>query len=264
MSLEQESCPDEYIAFAHRLADMAGDILRDCVQQQVSVELKPDGTPVTAADRTVESALRSAIEARLPAHGIIGEEFPATRADAEWLWIIDPLDGTKEFIQGLPLWGTLIALAHHGRLLLGLAGQPLTRDRWIGVSGDGTRCNGQQVQVRRCARLENAVVSVMGYDSFCAAHHDRLSRIRDQAGSVVIADSFQVFGLLANGRVDLIVSNGFALHDFAALDVIVREAGGMVTDWNGKPLTLASGPSIIAAGDPALAEEVMPWLRGAS
>jgi histidinol-phosphatase len=255
-------CPDEYTAFAHRLADLAGEILRDAMHREVRVALRPDGTPVTEADRMVESALRRAIETTFPHHGIIGEEFPATSADAEWVWIIDRLDGTKEFIQGLPLFGTLIALAHRGQLLLELAEQPLRRDRWIGVSGHGTRFIGLLVMVRSCARLEDAVVSVMGYDSFCAAHHERLSRIRDTAASVVIADSFYVFGLLANGRVDLIVSNGFALHDFAALDVIVREAGGVVTDWNGEPLTLASGPSIIAAGDPALAWKILPQLRG--
>lgn len=258
------TCPVELVNFAHRLADIAADILRDSVKQELVVETKADGSPVTAADRLVETALRREIEQAFPAHGIIGEEFPPSQAEAEWLWIIDPLDGTKEFIHGLPLFGTLLALAHRGYLVLGLAEQPLTRDRWIGVSGQGTRFNGHPAHVRPCASLDSAVASVMGYDSFCAVHHECLSRIRQSAGSIVIADSFYVFGLLAIGRVDLIVSNGFALHDYAALDVIVREAGGTVMDWRGEPLTLRSGPSIIAAGDPALAAEVLPGLRSAT
>lgn len=264
MTSAPENCPAEFIAFADRLADLAADILRIAAHAEIHVERKPDGTPVTTADRMVESALRREIETAFPTHGIIGEEFPPVRADAAWLWIIDPLDGTKEFIQGLPLWGTLIALAHHGQLVLGLAEQPLTRDRWTGVRGQGTRCNGHAVQVRSCPTLAEAVVSVMGYDSFCLRHHERLSRIRAEARSVIIADSFYVFGLLANGRVDLIVSDGFAPHDFAALDVIVREAGGTMVDWNGDRLALTSGPSIIAAGDASLINQVLPCLKGAA
>lgn len=256
------ACPAEYIGFAHRLGNIAADILRDSVSAELVLEIKPDGTPVTAVDRIVETSLRGEIERVFPAHGVIGEEFPSTQADAEWVWIIDPIDGTKEFIQGLPLFGVLLALAHDGELVLGLAEQPLTRDRWIGAKGHGARCNGRPARVRSCATLDRAVVSVMGYDSFCSAYHQHLSLIRKSARSIIVADSFYVFGLLASGRVDLIVSNGFALHDYAALDVIVREAGGTTMDWNGQPLTMRSGPSIIAAGDPRLAAQVLPPLSG--
>ncbi len=160
------------------------------------------------------------------------------------------------------MFGVLLALAHGGELVLGLAEQPLTRDRWIGAAGQGTLCNGRPARVRSCATLDRAVVSVMGYDSFCSAHHERLSLIRNLARSIIVADSFYVFGLLASGRIDLIVSSGFALHDYAALDVIVREAGGTVMDWSGQSMTMRSGPSIIAAGDPRLAAEVLPRLVG--
>ncbi len=258
------ACPTEYIDFAHRLGNIAGDILRDRANADLVLEIKPDGTPVTAVDRMVESSLRGEIERVLPAHGVIGEEFPSRQTDAEWVWIIDPIDGTKEFIQGLPLFGILLALAHDGELVLGLAEQPLTRDRWIGASGHGARRNGSQARVRSCATLDLAVVSVMGYDSFCSAFHEPLSLIRKSALSVIVADLFYVFGLLASGRVDLIVSNGFALHDYAALDVIIREAGGTMMDWNGQPLTMRSGPSVIAAGDPGLAAQVLPSLSGAA
>ena len=233
------------------------------MKAELVIEIKPDGTPVTGVDRLVESSLRREIERVFPAHGVIGEEFPSTQADAEWVWIIDPIDGTKEFIQGLPLFGVLLALAHHDELVLGLAEQPLTRDRWIGAAGHGACCNGHPARVRSCPTLDRAVVSVMGYDSFCSAHHDRLCVIRQSARSVIVANSFYVFGLLASGRVDLVVSYGFALHDYAALDVIIREAGGTVMDWNGQPLTMRSGPSIIAAGDPRLAAQVLPGLCGA-
>ncbi|MBV9523045.1 MAG: histidinol phosphate phosphatase, partial [Alphaproteobacteria bacterium] len=177
-----------------------------------------------------------------------------------FVWIIDPLDGTKEFIQGLPLFGFLLSLVHRGEFLLGLAEQPATRDRWIAAEGLGTRLNEARVATRPCPRLADATVSIMGYDSFCRQHSERLAPIGAQARANVIADSFYVFGLLAMGRVDAIVSAGFMLHDYAALDVIVRQAGGAVTDWQGRRLGLSSDGSILAVGDPALLPQILPFL----
>lgn len=255
--------PDSFVTFAHHLADLSAAMLREQAQGEVAIEIKPDGTPVTSADKAVEAALRREIETSHPEHGIIGEEFPARRADAEWVWVIDPLDGTKEFIQGLPLWGSLLALAWRGRFVLGVAEQPLLGERWIGVEGQGTRRNGKKLRTRPCASLDQAVVSTMGYDSFCPARYDTLRAVRGAARGTVIADSFFVFGLLAAGRVDLIVSDGFALHDYAALDVIVREAGGSMTDWGGRRLGLNSDRSVIAAGDARLWQAVREGLPSA-
>lgn len=257
-----ETCPPELIAFAHALGDIACDLLRQCARAPVRVDTKGDGSPVTDVDRAVESALRAELHHRFPAHGIIGEEFGAERADAPWVWIVDPLDGTREFIQGLPLFGTLIALAHRGRFVLGLAEQPLTRDRWLGADGHGATWNGQQVAPRPCAGLPAAVLSTMGYDTFCRHRHAALAPLRARAGGLVTADSFYVFGLLAAGRVDAIISDGFALHDYAAPEAIVRNAGGTITDWSGAALTLRSGGSVLAAGDARVAAELAAALAG--
>lgn len=250
----------DWLDFAAHLGDLAAALLRDRARGALTVETKADGTPVTDVDRAVEQAVRAEIGRRFPDHGILGEEFPPTNRDAEFLWIVDPLDGTKEFIQGLPLFGFLLALAHRGEIVLGLAQQPLTGDRWLGAEGHGTTWNGRPVHVRPCARLADAVVSTQGYDTFCAARHDVLAPIRAAGRNTVAADSCLVFGLLASGRVDLIVSDGFALHDFAALDPIVRHAGGTMTDWQGKRLGLESGRTVLAAGDAALVPEVMALL----
>ena len=250
-------CPPELLAFAHDLGDIAADLLRQFARGPVQVDTKGDGSPVTQVDRAVESALRGEIRRRFPAHGVIGEDFPAERADADWTWIIDPLDGTKEFIQGLPLFGCLIALTHRGRIVLGLAEQPLTRDRWLGADGHGTVWNGLPAAVRPCASLADAVLSTMGYDSFCNAKNATLAPLRTRCRTTVTGDSFFVFGLLAAGQVDAIASHGFALHDFAALDAIVRNAGGTMTDWRGERLTLASGGSVLAAGDARVHRELL-------
>ncbi len=255
-------CPPEFVAFAHTLGDIATDLLRQFARGPVSVEIKTDGSPVTDVDRAVETAVRAHIHRSFPEHGIIGEEFPAERADAEWVWIVDPLDGTKEFIQGLPLFGTLLALAHRGQIVLGLAEQPLTKDRWLGADGHGTTWNGVKVNTRPCAALSEAVLSTMGYDSFCQHRHATLAPLRGRCRTTVTGDSFFVFGLLAGGRVDAIASDGFALHDYAALDAIVRNAGGTMTDWAGQRLTLTSDRTVLAAGDARVHAEVLGGLDG--
>lgn len=244
--------PDQHLAFANHLADLAGEILRDKLANPPTVKTKADGSPVTDADHAVEQAIRAAINLAHPAHGIIGEEFPPEREGVEYVWIVDPLDGTKEYVQGLPLFGVLIALCHRGRFVLGLADQPQLRHRWLGADGHGTTRNDRPVRTRDCAALSDAVISTMGYDTFCAGRHEVLAALRGQARSTVTADSFYVFGLLAEGKVDLIVSDHFALHDFAALEAIVRNAGGTMTDWSGQPLGMTSAGTICAAGSATL------------
>lgn len=253
--------PDALVAFAHHLGDVACDIIRARFAGPVAVEIKEDGSPVTDADKAVEAAVRAEIQARFPEHGIHGEEFPPERLDAEWVWVIDPIDGTKEWVQGLPLFGFLLALMHRGETVLGLAEQPLLRHRWVGAAGHGTRRDGRAVTTRGGRGLGEAIVSVMGYDTFAGAHHDRLLRFRARHRQCVIADSFYVFGLVAEGRVDLIVSDGFALHDRAPLDAIIRYAGGVVTDWAGRPLGRESDGTILAAGSAALHEEALALLN---
>jgi inositol-phosphate phosphatase / L-galactose 1-phosphate phosphatase / histidinol-phosphatase len=253
--------PDHQLAFANHLADLAGAILRDKFANPPIVETKADGSPVTDADRAVEQTIRAAINHAHPSHGIVGEEFPPEREGAEHVWIIDPLDGTKEYVQGLPLFGVLIALCRHGRFVLGLADQPQLAHRWLGADGHGTTRNCRPVHTRACAALSDAVISTMGYDTFCADRHALLASLRSQARSTVTADSFYVFGLLAEGRMDLIVSDHFALHDYAALEAIVRNAGGTATDWLGQPLSMASSGTILAAGNATLHADARAALR---
>jgi histidinol phosphatase-like enzyme (inositol monophosphatase family) len=251
-----QQCPADLLAFAHTLGDIACDLLRHHARRTVAVDLKGDGSPVTEVDRAVETALRDAIRRSHPSHGVIGEEFGADRPDAEFVWILDPLDGTREFIQGLPLFGTLIALAHQGEFALGLAEQPLTRDRWIGAQGHGTAWNGAPINVRPCGSLADAVISTTGYDSFARHRAASLRPLREAARGVANGDTWMLFGLLAAGRIDAVASDGFYLHDYAALDAIVRNAGGTMTDWAGRRLTLASDRSVLAAGDARLHAEL--------
>src|ERR1700676_3233037 len=145
-----------FLALAADLADAAGEAIRPYFRQPLAVTDKPDLSPVTVADRAAETAMRRLIAARFPEHGIIGEEFGREREDAPFVWVLDPIDGTKSFISGVPLFGTLIALTRHGRPILGIIDQPISRERWIGAAGRRTSFNGTAIRCRPCAALAAA------------------------------------------------------------------------------------------------------------
>lgn len=255
-------CPQEFITFAHRLAHVAGEIHRRHFRQPVSVELKPDASPVTQVDTETERALRELIGRTYPDHGIAGEEFPSVREDAEFTWVLDPLDGTKSFLAGISMFGILIALAQGGRFVLGVVDQPIVRDRWIGADGHGTSFNGKAVRTRRCASLADAVLCISGPDDRTEAYNRQITAIRREVKWVHYGAECCAYGLLASGFVDLIVDVGLDDHDFGPLDPIVRNAGGIATDWQGEELILGSDGKVVATGDPRLLDDVLTRLNG--
>lgn len=249
---DRTACPTEFLTFATELAELAGDLHRRHFRASYAIETKNDGTIVTAVDKAVEETVREAIMRRYPAHGIRGEEFPSHQEDAEFVWIIDPLDGTREFVHGFPLFCFLLGLSWRGKFVLGLAHQAVAGDLWLGADSHGTRWNGTPVHTRVCPTLASATVSTPGYDSFCHDRGNTLLPIRRSVKDVVTADSSYVLGLLAMGRMDAVVSAGFALHDYAAFEPIVRNAGGLICDWSGADLGLHGDGTVLAVGDPAL------------
>ena len=165
----------ELVAFAGRLADASGAVIRQYFRQPVDVEAKADLSPVTIADRAAETAIRELIAETFPAHGIFGEEHGRERIDADNVWVIDPIDGTKSFISGVPLFGTLIALVRDGRPVLGVIDQPVSRERWVGAAGHPTTLNGARAHVRACRDLSRASVFTTSPDMFDAASWRRFS-----------------------------------------------------------------------------------------
>src|SRR5471030_1760028 len=145
------------LALAERLADAAGAVIRPYFRQKIAIDDKADASPVTIADREAEQAMRALIAAQFPADGIFGEEFGTERADAEFVWVLDPIDGTKSFISGVPLWGTLIALLHRGQPVLGAIHQPILKQLMLG-DGATTTLNGSAVRCRATARIEDATL----------------------------------------------------------------------------------------------------------
>ena len=144
---------EDFVDLANRLADASRPILRSYYRRKLEIDIKSDASPVTQADREAEAAIRKLIAARFPEHGIFGEEFGKERADAEYVWVLDPLDGTRAFVTGRPTFGTLIALIRNGQPLLGVIDMPVLNDRWIGVRGRPTTLNGEKVTARACPAL---------------------------------------------------------------------------------------------------------------
>ncbi len=240
---------DRFLALAIDLADAAGEVIRPYFRRPIAVDDKPDLSPVTAADRAAETAMRQLIAKRFPGHGIIGEEFGGEREDAEFIWVLDPIDGTKSFISGVPLFGTLIALAHHGRPILGIIDQPISRERWIGAAGRATTFNGNPVRTRPCAALAAATVFSTSPDMFKGADVAAHAKIAAAAKLVRFGADCYAYGLVAHGFIDLVVEASLKPYDFSAMLPIIEGAGGIASDWQGMKLTLASDGRVLVAGD---------------
>ena len=242
---------EEFKPFVVELAELSGDFVRPLFGQPgLAVETKSDQSPVTAADRGAEELMRSRIAKKFPAHGIIGEEFGSERADAEFDWVLDPIDGTKSFITGVPLWGTLIALLHRGQPVLGCIHQPVLRQLMLG-DGTTTTLNGRPVRCRATTRLEDATL----------LYSDPLNPAKYQNGAAFDAlarraklvrtwgDCYGYF-LVASGQADVMADPIMNPWDIAALVPVIRGAGGVITDWHGGSAYPAE--STVAAATPAL------------
>lgn len=254
---------DEFIAAAEAAAEAAGAVIRPLFRSALLVEAKGDASPVTEADRQAELAMRALLRERFPDHGIWGEEFGPDRADADYLWVLDPIDGTRAFVTGRPLFGTLIGLLHHGVPILGLIDQPGIGERWIGARGRPTRFRsplGGTAGCRPCPTLAAAELSCTSPDMFEAKDRPGFERLRAAARRVTWGGDCYSYGLLALGLIDIVAESTMKPWDWAALVPVVEGAGGRMTGWAGEPLTLESDGRVLAVGDPALLPEAIAHL----
>ncbi|HZK90129.1 MAG TPA: histidinol-phosphatase [Stellaceae bacterium] len=253
---------DAYLSLAAELADIAGAAIRPYFRTKLTVDDKADRSPVTAADRAAEMAMRQLIAARFPEHGIIGEEYGREREDAEFVWVLDPIDGTKSFISGVPLFGTLIALARHGRPILGVIDQPISRERWVGAEGRATTHNGSPICCRPCAGIAAATVFATTPDMFKGADAAAFARAAAAAKLVRYGADCYAYGLVASGFVDVVIEASLKPYDFGAMLPIIEGAGGIATDWRGAPLGLSSDGRVLIAGDKRTHGDALALLQG--
>jgi histidinol phosphatase-like enzyme (inositol monophosphatase family) len=250
-----------YRNFLVELARRSGDFIRPLARQPgLAVETKADQSPVTAADRGAEDLMRTMIGQAFPQHGIIGEEFGSDRPDAEWVWVLDPIDGTKSFITGVPLWGTLIALLHRGQPVLGCIHQPLL-DQLVVGDGRVTTLNGQAVRCRSTRRIEDA--TLLTSDPLNPAKHQDGAKFARLAGRTRLVRTWgDCYGylLVATGQADVMLDPIMNPWDIAALVPVIRGAGGIITDWQGRAPYPAE--STVAAATPELHAAVLAELKG--
>jgi myo-inositol-1(or 4)-monophosphatase len=253
---------DAYRDFVVELAERSGDLIRPyfgAAPDALGVELKADESIVTRADREAEALLRELIAKRFPDHGIRGEEYGDERPDAEFVWMLDPIDGTISFASASPLFGTLIALLHHGTPVLGAINQPVLRQLCLG-DGEATTLNGRQVHVRETEQLSNATLLVTDIRD--------VPKYQDGAAFEALARDVKLvrtwgdcygYLLLATGHADIMCDPIMNPWDVAALIPVVRGAGGVISDWQGGDAVGAS--SIVATTSKALHDEVIRRLN---
>jgi histidinol phosphatase-like enzyme (inositol monophosphatase family) len=251
---------DDDIVLAERLADAARQAIRPYFRAECGIEDKADASPVTLADRAAEAAMREILNRARPADGIVGEEFGIERGEASRCWVLDPIDGTRSFIAGRAIFGTLIALVEDGAPVIGIIDQPIQSERWLGVAGRPTRFNGTPCTTRRCDGLALAQLATTSPHLFTETGLAAFDRLRAVTRGLVLGGDCYSYATLALGQLDLVVEEGLKLHDFAALVPVVEGAGGAMRDWAGKPLGRDSDGRVIAAGDPALIDQALALL----
>lgn len=256
----------DFTAFIDRLATAAGETILPFFRTSLlDVENKCDTRgfdPVTEADRAAEAVMRRMIKASFPQHGIVGEEFGNQNEDAEYVWMLDPIDGTKSFIAGFPIWGTLIALLHRGMPVYGMMHQPYIGERF---SGDNRSARyhgpsgGRKLAVRRCASLKEATSFTTSPLLMNPDDRTAFGKVEAEVRLTRYGGDCYSYCMLAAGHLDLVIETELKPYDIAALIPIITGAGGVITTWEGEPAQ--GGGRVVAAGDPRVHEAALKLLN---
>jgi histidinol phosphatase-like enzyme (inositol monophosphatase family) len=256
----------DFSAFIGRLATSSGETILPFFRTSLSVENKSVGQdfdPVTEADRAAEAVMRRLIKANFPQHGIVGEEFGNEREDADYVWVLDPIDGTKSFIAGFPIWGTLIGLLHKGTPVFGMMHQPFIGERFSGDSASAAYqgpSGERKLSVRRCASLSEATSYTTSPLLMNVGDREIFGRVERAVRLSRYGGDCYSYCMLAAGHLDLVVETELKPYDIAALIPIITGAGGVVTNWEGEPAQ--NGGRIVAAGDRRVHEATLKLLNG--
>ena len=251
---------ERYLATALEAAEQAALVIREGYDGGFDVRMKADATPVTDVDEAAETVIRKVLNEAWPDHAIYGEEQGRSGGDDAFLWLVDPIDGTKAFVRGYPFFSTQIALMHEGEIVLGVSSAPLYGEvAWAHQDG-GAFLNGESVRVSDIHRLESAAISLGNVHTLAGdARWTDLGRIVARCGRIRGYGDFLHYHLLASGRIEAVVESDVNILDIAALSVIVTEAGGVFTDIDGGRLRLDTRS--VLAGNPAIYERVSALLH---
>jgi histidinol phosphatase-like enzyme (inositol monophosphatase family) len=247
--------------FATRMADTARGIAMGHFRKELQVTFKEDLSPVTLADRRIEAALREMLGAHAPEDGILGEEMQNFGLERQRVWVIDPIDGTGAFATGSPLFGCLIGLLLDGRPDLGVIDAPAMGERWVAERGRGASLNGGSCRVSGRTRLSEASVSSTSIHLYPPGPLAAFQRVASRAANTRLGGDCYAYGLLAAGHLDAIVEVGLQPYDYLPIVPIIEEAGGLITDWSGAPLSLTSRGDVVASASSSLHAELLQNLN---
>ena len=256
---------ERFVDIAIKMVDSSGPVILDYFRKNLPFEKKDDQSPVTKADQEAETLILNILEEEVPEHGVLGEEHGSKSIDEEYVWVIDPIDGTRAFINGIPLFGTLIALTHNGTPILGIIDHPALGERWLGIDGAptlhwGRGNSGTPVKTRKCQNLASAMLCSTSPDMFSTEEKNKFERVSKAACDTRFGTDCYAYSMIASGQTDLVVEAGMFPYDYLAHAVIINGAGGVISDWQGKPLTLKSTGTVVAAGDKKIHSETINLL----
>ncbi|CAN1320183.1 Bifunctional phosphatase IMPL2, chloroplastic [Linum perenne] len=260
-SLLSSTLLDGFADVADKLADASGEVIRKYFRKKFEILDKDDLSPVTIADKAAEEAMRCNCS--------YGEEngWMCKEKSSDFVWVLDPIDGTKSFITGKPLFGTLISLLFKGKPILGIIDQPILRERWIGLVGRRTTLNGEEISTRSCHLLSQAYLYTTSPHLFSGDAVEAFARVRNKVKVPLYGCDCYAYALLASGYVDLVIESGLKPYDFLALIPVIEGAGGTITDWKGHQLSWeasegSQAPSfnVVAAGDKLIHQQALDEL----
>jgi myo-inositol-1(or 4)-monophosphatase len=255
----------DFSSFVDQLASVSGETILPFFRTTLAIENKKPGgfDPVTAADRAAEDVMRTIIRKQFPEHGILGEEYGAERTDAEYVWVLDPIDGTKSFIAGMVAWGTLIGLTRFGEPVFGMMHQPFTRERFTG-DGGAARYRGpggnRELRVRACAGLSDALLFTTSPLLMNKSDRADFMGVENAVKLSRYGGDCYAYCMLAAGQIDLIIETEIKPHDIVPLMPIITGAGGIVTSWENGPAQ--AGGRIVVAGDKRVHQAALEMLKG--
>ena len=252
----------EFAGHAMQMATIAERTALEYFRRPLGVSFKADESPVTQADKAVEAEVRAYLTEAFPDHGIYGEEHGVQGEDSQHVWVIDPIDGTRSFLSGHPLFGFLLGHLLDGVPELGLIGMPALGEVFLGVRGQGATLNGDRIQVSQTEQLNQSILFLNEGEKLYSDHPEIFGRLTKAGQTRRFAYDCYSHALVAAGHVDAVVDYDLQPYDFLPVAAVVEAAGGLMTDWQGRPLTLKSDGKVISAATPELHSRLLTLVNG--
>ena len=248
---------NEFVKFANLLADSASHTSMKYFRKKLEVDNKDDESPVTIADKETEKIIRDEIRKNFPNHGILGEEYENENLESEFIWVIDPIDGTRSYIAGHKDFGNLISLLHNNQPIIGIINCPAHNERWLGIKDVKTTCNGKNVLTSGIKKIENAYLFTSGVYFYEPFFRKGFETLKGKTKYFRLGGDCYMYGMLSSGLIDIVIEDTLKAHDYMALINVVEGAGGKISDKYGKPITLQSDGSLIASSSSELHSEII-------